>query len=207
MNLVWAVLIVLAATVAAVAAMLLVRRRAPDASFFQDGDRAACHPQELARTVAVAHRESGRSQTVQEGGSARTDARAIGRCRRRRGVDECARHPARRVARFDGASPGGPGGKRPLAESGLTAKCHAAIVTPAVGLGGRSELGAGQLPGCRIRPREPWPPAVSPGTSNASRPPSLRRRRHVAGRIHLRRPTWPSPARATCDRARPALSA
>ena len=40
MNLVWAGLIVSAA-VAAIAAMLLVRRQAPEGSYFEDGDRAA----------------------------------------------------------------------------------------------------------------------------------------------------------------------
>jgi hypothetical protein len=41
MNIVVAILIVLAATCAAVAAMLFVRRNAPDGSYFNDGDRAA----------------------------------------------------------------------------------------------------------------------------------------------------------------------
>jgi hypothetical protein len=41
MNLVWAALIVAAATTVAVGAMLLVRRRAPEGSYFEDGDRAA----------------------------------------------------------------------------------------------------------------------------------------------------------------------
>ena len=41
MNLVVAVLIVVAATAVAIVAMLLVRRRAPDGSYFNDGDRAA----------------------------------------------------------------------------------------------------------------------------------------------------------------------
>ena len=41
MNLVWAALIVLAVTSVAVAAMLLVRRRAPEGSYFSDGDRAS----------------------------------------------------------------------------------------------------------------------------------------------------------------------
>jgi hypothetical protein len=41
MNLVWAALIVAAAVALAVTAMLLVRRRAPDGSYFADGDRAA----------------------------------------------------------------------------------------------------------------------------------------------------------------------
>jgi len=41
MNVVWAALIVGAATAAAIAALLLVRRHAPERGFFQDGDRAA----------------------------------------------------------------------------------------------------------------------------------------------------------------------
>ena len=41
MNLVWSLLLVLVAVGLAVSAMLLVRRRAPDGSFFTDGDRAA----------------------------------------------------------------------------------------------------------------------------------------------------------------------
>ncbi len=41
MNLAIAILIVLAVTAVAVTAMLLVRRRAPEGSYFQDGDRAA----------------------------------------------------------------------------------------------------------------------------------------------------------------------
>ena len=41
MNLTIAILIVLGVTAVAVAAMLLVRRRAPEGSYFQDGDRAA----------------------------------------------------------------------------------------------------------------------------------------------------------------------
>ena len=41
MNLVWAGLIVTAVTTVAVAAMLLVRRRAPEGSYFSDGDRAS----------------------------------------------------------------------------------------------------------------------------------------------------------------------
>jgi hypothetical protein len=40
-NLVWAVLITAAVTAVAVTCMLLVRRRAPEGSYFQDGDRAA----------------------------------------------------------------------------------------------------------------------------------------------------------------------
>ena len=41
MNLVWAALIVAAVAAPAVAAMLLVRRRAPEGSYFADGDRAS----------------------------------------------------------------------------------------------------------------------------------------------------------------------
>jgi len=41
MNLALAILIVVIATAVAVAAMLLVRRNAPDGSYFADGDRAA----------------------------------------------------------------------------------------------------------------------------------------------------------------------
>ena len=41
MNLVWAALIIVAVAVPCVAAMLLVRRRAPEGSYFADGDRAA----------------------------------------------------------------------------------------------------------------------------------------------------------------------
>src|SRR6186997_746982 len=41
MNLVWASLIVVATTALAVAAMLLVRRNAPEGSRFKDGDRAS----------------------------------------------------------------------------------------------------------------------------------------------------------------------
>ena len=41
MNLLWAALIVAAVGAAAVTAMLLVRRRAPEGSYFEDGDRAA----------------------------------------------------------------------------------------------------------------------------------------------------------------------
>jgi amino acid transporter len=40
-NIVWAALIVVAVTAVAVAAMLLVRRRAPEGSYFADGDRAS----------------------------------------------------------------------------------------------------------------------------------------------------------------------
>src|SRR6478672_10639460 len=41
MNLVWAGLVVVVATALAITAMLLVRRRAPAGSRFEDGDRAA----------------------------------------------------------------------------------------------------------------------------------------------------------------------
>jgi hypothetical protein len=41
MNLVWAGLIVLAVAAVAIAAMLLVRRGAPEGSYFEDGDRAS----------------------------------------------------------------------------------------------------------------------------------------------------------------------
>jgi hypothetical protein len=41
MNFAWAALIVVAAAAVAVSAMLLVRRRAPEGSYFEDGDRAA----------------------------------------------------------------------------------------------------------------------------------------------------------------------
>jgi hypothetical protein len=41
MSLVWSVLILIAANVVAITAMLLVRRRAPEGSRFQDGDRAS----------------------------------------------------------------------------------------------------------------------------------------------------------------------
>ena len=41
MILLWAVLILVAATAAAIGVMLLVRRRAPEGSFFADGDRAS----------------------------------------------------------------------------------------------------------------------------------------------------------------------
>ena len=41
MNLVWAALIVAAVSVVAATAMLLVRSRAPEGSYFEDGDRAA----------------------------------------------------------------------------------------------------------------------------------------------------------------------
>jgi hypothetical protein len=41
MNLPWAILILAAAVAVAVGAMLLVRRRAPEGSYFEDGDRAS----------------------------------------------------------------------------------------------------------------------------------------------------------------------
>ncbi|MGH8833754.1 MAG: hypothetical protein ACRDWG_01965 [Actinomycetes bacterium] len=41
MHIVVAILIVVAVTAVAVAAMLIVRRNAPDGSYFHDGDRAA----------------------------------------------------------------------------------------------------------------------------------------------------------------------
>ena len=41
MNLVWAILVVAASAAAAVGVMLLVRRRAPEGSYFADGDRAS----------------------------------------------------------------------------------------------------------------------------------------------------------------------
>jgi Protein of unknown function (DUF4239) len=41
MNLVWAALIIVAVAVPCVAAMLFVRRRAPEGSYFSDGDRAS----------------------------------------------------------------------------------------------------------------------------------------------------------------------
>jgi len=41
MNFLWGVVIVAAAVAMAVAAMLLVRRRAPDGGYFNDGDRAS----------------------------------------------------------------------------------------------------------------------------------------------------------------------
>src|SRR4029453_18670532 len=40
-NLLWAVLVVVLVTALAITAMLLVRRRAPAGSYFEDGDRAA----------------------------------------------------------------------------------------------------------------------------------------------------------------------
>jgi hypothetical protein len=41
MSLVWPILLVGVAVVAAVSILLLVRRRAPEGSYFADGDRAA----------------------------------------------------------------------------------------------------------------------------------------------------------------------
>ena len=41
MNFAWAALIVVTVGALAVVAMLLVRRRAPEGSYFEDGDRAA----------------------------------------------------------------------------------------------------------------------------------------------------------------------
>src|SRR4029077_20487894 len=41
MSVVWASAIVIAVAAGAIAVMLLVRRRAPEGSFFEDGDRAA----------------------------------------------------------------------------------------------------------------------------------------------------------------------
>jgi hypothetical protein len=41
MKLVWAALIIVGASGIAVAAMLLVRRNAPDGGYFNDGDRAS----------------------------------------------------------------------------------------------------------------------------------------------------------------------
>ena len=41
MSVLWAALIVFAVAVAAIGAMLLVRRGAPEGSYFEDGDRAA----------------------------------------------------------------------------------------------------------------------------------------------------------------------
>src|SRR4029077_5953480 len=40
-NVVWAILIIAGACAVAVTALLLVRRRAPEGGFFEDGDRAA----------------------------------------------------------------------------------------------------------------------------------------------------------------------
>ena len=41
MNIVWAILITAAVAAVAVTALLLVRRRAPEGGYFEDGDRAA----------------------------------------------------------------------------------------------------------------------------------------------------------------------
>ena len=41
MNVVWSVLVIAAVTAVAIAAMLFVRRRAPEGSYFSDGDRAS----------------------------------------------------------------------------------------------------------------------------------------------------------------------
>jgi hypothetical protein len=41
MNIVWSALIVAAVTAVAVGSLLLVRRRAPENGYFEDGDRAA----------------------------------------------------------------------------------------------------------------------------------------------------------------------
>ena len=41
MNIVWAILIIAGAAAVAVTSLLLVRRRAPEGGFFEDGDRAA----------------------------------------------------------------------------------------------------------------------------------------------------------------------
>lgn len=53
MNLTASVLVVAAATAGAIAAMLLVRRKAPDGSYFHDGDRAAAVFGVLATGFAV----------------------------------------------------------------------------------------------------------------------------------------------------------
>jgi len=53
MNLAWAALIVVCATAVAVGSMLLVRRRAPEGSYFADGDRAAGVFGVLATGLAV----------------------------------------------------------------------------------------------------------------------------------------------------------
>jgi succinate dehydrogenase/fumarate reductase cytochrome b subunit len=52
-NLVWAALIVVGVAVVAIAAMLLVRRSAPEGSYFEDGDRAAGVFGVLATGLAV----------------------------------------------------------------------------------------------------------------------------------------------------------
>ena len=41
MSIAWASAVILAVAAAAIAAMLVVRRRAPEGSYFEDGDRAA----------------------------------------------------------------------------------------------------------------------------------------------------------------------
>ena len=41
MSIVWAAVTVVVVAAVAIAAMLLVRRRAPEGSYFEDGDRAA----------------------------------------------------------------------------------------------------------------------------------------------------------------------
>jgi hypothetical protein len=53
MNLLWAALIVVGVTVVAVGSMLFVRRRAPEGSYFADGDRAAGVFGVLATGLAV----------------------------------------------------------------------------------------------------------------------------------------------------------
>jgi Protein of unknown function (DUF4239) len=53
MNLLWAALIVVGVTAAAIGSMLLVRRRAPEGSYFEDGDRAAGVFGVLATGLAV----------------------------------------------------------------------------------------------------------------------------------------------------------
>src|SRR6185437_5925360 len=53
MNLLWAALIVVGVTAVAIVAMLLVRRRAPEGSYFEDGDRAAGVFGVLATGLAV----------------------------------------------------------------------------------------------------------------------------------------------------------
>ena len=41
MSLLWSLVILIVANAATIGAMLLVRRRAPEGSYFQDGDRAS----------------------------------------------------------------------------------------------------------------------------------------------------------------------
>jgi hypothetical protein len=53
MNLLWAALIVVGVTAVAIGSMLLVRRRAPEGSYFEDGDRAAGVFGVLATGLAV----------------------------------------------------------------------------------------------------------------------------------------------------------